>query len=338
MSPREPTGRVHAQRAERLQAHAQDDGARLGDRRLGARVRLLGLPAGADRRRADPGRFRGGALLGRGSARCCSTARSRPTRRCGLLGALLCGALVAVAVEGFAHGLRATLVRGSGRAVPRRRRRRGAARRAGARAGLGVRRRRAARARGRASCAPTSSARRSSSASTTSCRPRARCSTCSTGSTRRPRSRAPRRGWRRPTPRSPATPTCARRAPRSCACSAPPAGSASRARAGSPSPGLVVTNAHVVAGEDDTTVTTRAATELDATAVHYEPAQRPRDAAVSGLDAAPLPLAPTQQKGTAGAVLGYPENGPFTITPARLGETGEVDERGLLRPRPDRRA
>ena len=45
------------------------------------------------------------------------------------------------------------------------------------------------------------------------------------------------------------------RAPRaaSCACSAPPAGWRSRARAGSRA-GMVVTNAHVVAGEQDTTV------------------------------------------------------------------------------------
>ena len=89
-------------------------------------------------------------------------------------------------------------------------------------------------------------------------------------------------------------------------------------------PGMVVTNAHVVAGQDDTTVTTQSGTELDATAVHYEPRNDVAILAVSGLDAAPLPLAPTQQKGTEGAVLGYPENGPFTIAPARLGETGEV--------------
>ena len=37
-------------------------------------------------------------------------------------------------------------------------------------------------------------------------------------------------------------------------------------------PGLVVTNAHVVAGEHDTTVTTRDGVEVDAAAVHYEPA------------------------------------------------------------------
>jgi hypothetical protein len=36
-------------------------------------------------------------------------------------------------------------------------------------------------------------------------------------------------------------------------------------------PGLVVTNAHVVAGEDDTTVTTQSGASLEATPVHYDP-------------------------------------------------------------------
>jgi S1-C subfamily serine protease len=89
-------------------------------------------------------------------------------------------------------------------------------------------------------------------------------------------------------------------------------------------PGVVVTNAHVVAGQDDTTVTTQSGAELDATAVHYEPRNDVAVLDVDGLDAAPLPLATSAPKGTESAVLGYPENGPFTIVPARLGETGEV--------------
>ncbi len=36
-------------------------------------------------------------------------------------------------------------------------------------------------------------------------------------------------------------------------------------------PNLIVTNAHVVAGATDTTVTTQSGVELDATAVYYEP-------------------------------------------------------------------
>jgi S1-C subfamily serine protease len=90
-------------------------------------------------------------------------------------------------------------------------------------------------------------------------------------------------------------------------------------------PGLVVTNAHVVAGESDTTVTPAgSSSSLDATAVHYDPENDLALLRVNGLDGAPLSLAPNVQSGTAGAVLGYPENGPFTIAPARVGATGPV--------------
>jgi S1-C subfamily serine protease len=88
-------------------------------------------------------------------------------------------------------------------------------------------------------------------------------------------------------------------------------------------PGLVVTNAHVVAGEDDTTVTTDDGASLEATAVHYDPAN---DLAVLriGADLPVLAIAPRPRSGEAAAVLGYPENGPFAAAPARLGETRET--------------
>jgi S1-C subfamily serine protease len=89
-------------------------------------------------------------------------------------------------------------------------------------------------------------------------------------------------------------------------------------------PGLVVTNAHVVAGETDTTVTPPEGDSLDATAVHYDPANDLALLRVSGLDEPPLSLAPDVNSGTTGAVIGYPENGPLTITPARAGATGPV--------------
>ena len=88
-------------------------------------------------------------------------------------------------------------------------------------------------------------------------------------------------------------------------------------------PGLVVTNAHVIAGEDDTSVTTIDGASLDATPVRYDPdndlALLQIDAAIPALEASPDP-----QPGAGGAVLGYPENGPFAISPARLGETSSV--------------
>jgi S1-C subfamily serine protease len=89
-------------------------------------------------------------------------------------------------------------------------------------------------------------------------------------------------------------------------------------------PGLVVTNAHVVAGENDTTVTARAGGSLDASAVHYDPHNDLAILRVGGLHLPPLPLAPRVVKGTAAAVLGYPENGPFTVSAARVGSTGQV--------------
>jgi S1-C subfamily serine protease len=85
-------------------------------------------------------------------------------------------------------------------------------------------------------------------------------------------------------------------------------------------PDLIVTNAHVVAGATDTTVTTQSGVELDATAVYYEPQN---DLALLRV-AANLPtlkVAEGNSEGEEAAVLGYPENGPYTVTPARVGET-----------------
>jgi len=90
-------------------------------------------------------------------------------------------------------------------------------------------------------------------------------------------------------------------------------------------PDLVATNAHVVAGQDDTTVTPRVgAPELEAGAVHYDPRNDLAILSVPGLGLEPLDMVGEPRSGTAGAVLGYPENGPFTVTPARFGTTGEV--------------
>jgi S1-C subfamily serine protease len=88
-------------------------------------------------------------------------------------------------------------------------------------------------------------------------------------------------------------------------------------------PGLVVTNAHVVAGSEDTTVTTQAGVEIEATPVYYEPAD---DLALLRIEAElpPLRVAASARAGTNGAVLGYPENGPFVLAPARFGETRRV--------------
>ncbi len=90
------------------------------------------------------------------------------------------------------------------------------------------------------------------------------------------------------------------------------------------SPGVVVTNAHVVAGQEDTQVTTPSGVTLDAAALHYEPKNDLAILGVPGLEGAALGLAEQPMKGTASAAAGYPEGGPLTLTPARLGRTGTV--------------
>ena len=87
-------------------------------------------------------------------------------------------------------------------------------------------------------------------------------------------------------------------------------------------PGLVVTNAHVVAGEDSTTVQLDGdGTKLDARAVHFDPRNDIAVLRVAGLDRDRLPLRSDAPAGTAGAVLGFPGNGSYDVEPARLGPT-----------------
>jgi S1-C subfamily serine protease len=89
-------------------------------------------------------------------------------------------------------------------------------------------------------------------------------------------------------------------------------------------PGVVATNAHVVAGQDDTEVTTAAGAELAADVLHYEPRNDLAILGVEGLTGPPLALEGEPRSGTPAATAGYPEGGPLTLTPARLGRTGTV--------------
>jgi S1-C subfamily serine protease len=88
-------------------------------------------------------------------------------------------------------------------------------------------------------------------------------------------------------------------------------------------PGVVVTNAHVIAGEEDTSVTSSDGSSYDATPIHYDPANDLAILRFSGT-APPLSLATTAGRGQPGAVLGYPNNGPFSAAAARFGETRDV--------------
>jgi S1-C subfamily serine protease len=90
-------------------------------------------------------------------------------------------------------------------------------------------------------------------------------------------------------------------------------------------PDEVVTNAHVVAGESDTTVEIGGRTpSMSAQAIAYDPTDDIAVLRVPGLDLPALTLADEAVSGTAGAVLGYPENGPFDVQPGRIGRTQEV--------------
>lgn len=89
-------------------------------------------------------------------------------------------------------------------------------------------------------------------------------------------------------------------------------------------PDLVVTNAHVVAGETLTRVQPGGTGPLyHAEVVLFDEKNDIAILHVRGLGLDPMPLAPPQV-GEATAVLGFPENGPLDIEPARTGATRRV--------------
>jgi S1-C subfamily serine protease len=90
-------------------------------------------------------------------------------------------------------------------------------------------------------------------------------------------------------------------------------------------PDLVVTNAHVVAGESDTVVEPGgSAPNLPATIIAFDPHNDVALLRVPGLNLPALTLAGSARPGTAVAILGYPEDGPFDAEPGRVGATGPV--------------
>ena len=90
-------------------------------------------------------------------------------------------------------------------------------------------------------------------------------------------------------------------------------------------PGLVVTNAHVVAGEQDTTVQVGGnQPSLAAQPVAFDATNDVAVLRVPGLGLPSLATAGEPASGTGGAILGYPENGPFNVQPGRIGRTQTV--------------
>jgi S1-C subfamily serine protease len=91
-------------------------------------------------------------------------------------------------------------------------------------------------------------------------------------------------------------------------------------------PGIVVTNAHVVAGESDTRVEANGdAPGLPAEAIDFDPRDDVAVLRVPALSARSLSIAPSAPPGTSGAILGYPQDGPFNAQPGRIGQTRKVE-------------
>ena len=89
--------------------------------------------------------------------------------------------------------------------------------------------------------------------------------------------------------------------------------------------GLVVTAAHVVAGEHDTTVIPPSASgeSLPAEAVAFDPRNDVAVLRVPGLAVRALRLVEARV-GTPVAIVGYPENGPLDAVPGRIGRTASA--------------
>jgi S1-C subfamily serine protease len=91
-------------------------------------------------------------------------------------------------------------------------------------------------------------------------------------------------------------------------------------------PHLVVTNAHVVAGESDTTVQVDGNPPgLDAEVIAFDPHDDVAILRVGALNEPVLPLAANPKPGTPAAILGYPLDGPFDVEPGRIGQTETVN-------------
>ena len=86
----------------------------------------------------------------------------------------------------------------------------------------------------------------------------------------------------------------------------------------------LVTNAHVVAGVDTPIVELPGREAREGRIVYFDPVDDLAVVAVDGLDAATLPLSELLPPGTATAVQGYPNGGPFTSVPATVLSAGTV--------------
>ncbi len=90
-------------------------------------------------------------------------------------------------------------------------------------------------------------------------------------------------------------------------------------------PGVVMTNAHVVAGENDTEVQIGGqGVGLSAHAIAFDPHDDIALLRVNGLSEPELTMAADPHSGTPAAILGYPLDGAFDAEPGRVGQTNIV--------------
>ena len=91
-------------------------------------------------------------------------------------------------------------------------------------------------------------------------------------------------------------------------------------------PDVVVTNAHVVAGEQDTTVEVGGQLARPARARRSPSTRTTTSRCCASPDSVCRALASSRDPPRAGpgAILGYPENGPFDVQPGRIGRTQTV--------------
>jgi S1-C subfamily serine protease len=90
-------------------------------------------------------------------------------------------------------------------------------------------------------------------------------------------------------------------------------------------PDVIVTNAHVIAGERDTTVQVGGQSpSLPARPIAFDPRNDVAVLEVPDLGLPALSLVPNPSSGRSGAILGYPQDGPFDVQPGRIGRTQTV--------------
>jgi S1-C subfamily serine protease len=100
--------------------------------------------------------------------------------------------------------------------------------------------------------------------------------------------------------------------------------------------GVAVTSAHVVAGVSRPRVDLPGGEAYVSTVVHFDATNDLAILRIPGLRARPLALADSD-RGTAVALVGYPENGPLSRTPGRLGGTRPILSRDAYGEGPLRR-